>query len=873
MAANNALPPKENALFKRILKCYEQKQYKNGLKFAKQILSNPKYSEHGETLAMKGLTLSCLGKKDEAFEFVRRGLRNNLKSHVCWHAYGLLQRADRKYDEAIKCYRNALKCDKDNLQILRDLSLLQIQLRDLEGYRDTRYQLLVLKPGQKVSWIGYAMAFHLLKDYDMALKILEEFRKTQTQVKQFDIEHSELILYQNSVMIEAGQYKQALGHLTQYASQTLDKLWVQETKADLLLKLKNFSDAELIYRELLERNPENAAYYEGLRASRQPKTEEETINIYRSAVEKFPKALTPKKLLLELLTGDAFKVEVDKFLVNSLRKGVPPLFKMLRFLYKDQDKVKIIEDLVVGYAASLKDCQLFHSDDDEDKECPTALLWTYYYLGQHFDKHGQHEKALGYINSALEHTMTLIELYLVKAKIYKHAGDILNAVKCLDEAQSLDTADRYVNSKCTKYMLRAGLLKEAEEMCSKFTREGVSAMDNLHEMQCMWFELECASHYRKQQQYGEALKKCIEIDRHFSEIIEDQFDFHTYCMRKMTLRSYVDLLRLEDVLRSHKFYFKAARMAIEIYLHLYDHPLSDIDSEQQIDQDNLTPAERKKLKSKQRKKELQEAAKKEKLKQDEQLKQQANKTKVVDPELEGPKEEELNPDKLARPESPLDEAIRFLKPLQMFSPSSIETHVLAFHIYSRKGKLLLMLRSVKRGRSVDPNHPDVHECSVVLLKTVEERKKEQNEMVRKVLEKELQRMFGDATAHQLNQDFIERNTNSLPHVLAGAKMVNLLNPEFQKESLKILMSNILPGSPKCTLKECEAVLSSLTLGEFGNCQEEIADYKEKCRSAYSRAAVFGSTPPSVNGIIENHKHATGKILPESSQLMASNGLH
>jgi hypothetical protein len=28
-------------------KCYEQKQYKNGLKFAKQILSNPKYAEHG----------------------------------------------------------------------------------------------------------------------------------------------------------------------------------------------------------------------------------------------------------------------------------------------------------------------------------------------------------------------------------------------------------------------------------------------------------------------------------------------------------------------------------------------------------------------------------------------------------------------------------------------------------------------------------------------------------------------------------------------------------------------------------------------------------------------------------------------------------
>lgn len=52
-----------------------------------------------------------------------------------WHVYGLLQRSDKIYDEAIKCYRNALKLDKDNLQILRDLSLLQIQMRDLEGYR------------------------------------------------------------------------------------------------------------------------------------------------------------------------------------------------------------------------------------------------------------------------------------------------------------------------------------------------------------------------------------------------------------------------------------------------------------------------------------------------------------------------------------------------------------------------------------------------------------------------------------------------------------------------------------------------------------------------------------------------------------------
>lgn len=130
---------------------------------------------------MKGLILNYCNKKAEAYECAAKGLKNDLKSHVCWHVYGLLQRSDRKYDEAIKCYRNALKCDPDNLQILRDLSLLQIHIRDLEGYKDTRYQLLQLRPTQRASWIGYAMAYHLLANYELANNILEEFCKTQVR--------------------------------------------------------------------------------------------------------------------------------------------------------------------------------------------------------------------------------------------------------------------------------------------------------------------------------------------------------------------------------------------------------------------------------------------------------------------------------------------------------------------------------------------------------------------------------------------------------------------------------------------------------------------------------------------------------------------
>uniref|UniRef100_A0A671R7H7 N-alpha-acetyltransferase 15, NatA auxiliary subunit-like n=1 Tax=Sinocyclocheilus anshuiensis TaxID=1608454 RepID=A0A671R7H7_9TELE len=569
----------------QILKrCYEHKQYRNGLKFCKQILSNQKFAEHGETLAMKGLTLNCLGRKEEAYDLVRRGLRNDLKSHVCWHVYGLLQRSDKKYDEAIKCYRNALKWDKDNLQILRDLSLLQIQMRDLEGYRETRYQLLQLRPAQRASWIGYAIAYHLLEDYEMAAKIVEEFRKTQqTSPDKVDYEYSELLLYQNQLLREAGLNKEALDHLTNYEKQICDKLAVEETRGELLLKLDRAGEATEVYHRLLERNPENWSYYQGLEKALKPKSVEEKQKIYEDAWVKYPKGLVPRRLPLNFLTGEKFRECLDRYLRMNFSKGCPPVFTTLKSLCHQKDNVAIIEELVVGYEKSLRTCKMFNQNDDGKTEPPTTLLWVQYFLAQHFNHIGKQTLALEYINTAIESTPTLIELFLIKAKIYKHAGNIREAARWMDEAQALDTADRFINSKCAKYLLKAGLIKEAEEMCSKFTREGTSAVENLNEMQCMWFQTECALAYKSLNKYGEALKKCHEIERHFVEITDDQFDFHTYCMRKMTLRSYVDLLNLEDVLRMHPFYFKAARTAIEIYLSLHDNPLSDDNKESQAD--------------------------------------------------------------------------------------------------------------------------------------------------------------------------------------------------------------------------------------------------------------------------------------------------
>ncbi|XP_043333663.1 N-alpha-acetyltransferase 16, NatA auxiliary subunit isoform X4 [Cervus canadensis] len=762
---NVQLPPKESNLFKRILKCYEQKQYKNGLKFCKMILSNPKFAEHGETLAMKGLTLNCLGKKEEAYEFVRKGLRNDVKSHVCWHVYGLLQRSDKRYDEAIKCYRNALKLDKDNLQILRDLSLLQIQMRDLEGYRETRYQLLQLRPTQRASWIGYAIAYHLLKDYDMALKLLEEFRQTQqVPPSKIDYEYSELILYQNQVMREADLFQESLEHIETYEKQICDKLLVEEIK------------------------------------------------------------------------GEKFRELLDKFLRVNFSKGCPPLFTTLKSLYYNTEKISIIQELVTNYETSLKTCDFFSPYENGEKEPPTTLLWVQYFLAQHFDKLGQYSLALDYINAAIAGTPTLIELFYMKAKIYKHMGNLREAVKWMDEAQSLDTADRFINSKCAKYMLRANMIKEAEEMCSKFTREGTSAMENLNEMQCMWFQTECISAYQRLGRYGDALKKCHEVERHFSEITDDQFDFHTYCMRKMTLRAYVDLLRLEDILRRHGFYFKAARSAIEIYLKLYDNPLTSESKQQERNSENLSAKELKKMLSKQRR-----AQKKAKLEEErkhvEREHQPKNQKKKRDEEEDSSGlKEELIPEKLERIENPLEEAIKFLIPLKNLVADNIDTHLLAFEIYFRKGKFLLMLQSVKRAFAINRNNPWLHECLIKFSKSVSNHSN-LPDTVSKVLSQEMQKIFVNKDLESFNEDFLKHNAASLQHLLSGAKMMYFLDKSRQEKAIAIatrLDETVKDKNVKTLIKVSEALLD----GSFGSCSSQYEEYRTACHKLLPFTSAF-----------------------------------
>ena len=158
---------------------------------------------------------------------------------------------------------------------------------------------------------------------------------------------------------------------------------------------------------------------------------------------------------------------VKPYLERALQKGIPSLFSDVKNLYTDPFKLQSIQDIIEDIRSSVSQTDRAQPSTSPD---PTDYLWTLYFLGQHYSFLGQHEKALEILHIAMEHTPTLPELYMTKARVLKRAGDPFGAVRAMDDARGLDGQDRYVNTKSGKYRLRAGMINEADKVLGLFTK-------------------------------------------------------------------------------------------------------------------------------------------------------------------------------------------------------------------------------------------------------------------------------------------------------------------------------------------------------------------------------------------------------------------
>ncbi|MDR3547596.1 MAG: hypothetical protein P4M11_04870 [Candidatus Pacebacteria bacterium] len=225
-------------------------------------------------------------------------------------------------------------------------------------------------------------------------------------------------------------------------------------------------------------------------------------------------------LLLKYTTGPTFAKKFDEYIKNATTRAVPSLFSAVKPLYADSAKVALIEDVVTKHIDSLRSKTCF-SDTQDTEQDPTALLWILLFAAQHFDAKKDFKRALELIEETIQHTPTLVEAHTIKARIHKHMGDPVKALESYEQGRILDQADRYLNARCSKYLIRAGKTEEAERMMALFAKE-VNGELNVHDMQCMWYELEMGTAFEKKGALAKAYKMFKYVDQHFATVYDDQ---------------------------------------------------------------------------------------------------------------------------------------------------------------------------------------------------------------------------------------------------------------------------------------------------------------------------------------------------------------
>lgn len=733
------LSSRDAGLFRQVIRNYEEKQYKRGIKAAEQILKkNPR---HGDTMAMKALILNGQGKTDEAFALGKEALTVDMKSHICWHVYGLLYRANKNFEEAIKAYKFALRLEPESTQIQRDLAILQIQMRDYAGYVQSRHAMLQARPQIRQNWTALAIAYHLEGNLAEAERTLITYEETlKNPPPRSDTEHSEAILYKNSIIAETGDIKRALEHLEDAAvERCLDRLSVLERRAEYLTKLERNEEAAAAWRTLIDRNPDHSLYYrklvETLGLAAEGADQEARLAVFDEYAAKMPRCDAAKRLPLDFLTGDLFKERARKYLGPMLDRGIPSLFANLKHLYSDEFKKATLPELVEEYlvaAQAAADSTAAASETNGDAAAKTdsskGVGAALFFLAQHYNYYMSRDlaKADEYCDRAIELDASSVDFNMTKARIWKHKGDLQKASEAMDHARSLDTRDRYINSKAAKYQLRNNENEKALKTVAMFTRpDSTDPMGDLLDMQCIWYLTEDGEAFARTGNTGMALKRFHAIANIFDIWQEDQFDFHSFSLRKGMIRSYIELVRWEDRIREHPFFTRAALDAARLYVSMFDAAQaaangSDAngngtngDANGSSAADAAADAAEKKKAAKKAKKAAEKA---EREAAEKAAKADPNKGKAATAEDGTAKKKDEDPLglKLAATTTPLAEATKFIEPVLQFSPKNIEGQLAGFEIYLRREKYVLALRCLKAAEALDASNETVKKQTATL---------------------------------------------------------------------------------------------------------------------------------------------------------------
>ncbi|KAJ1920547.1 hypothetical protein H4219_001246 [Mycoemilia scoparia] len=835
-SALDGLSHKEQTLFKSVLKLFEIRQYKKGLRTCDQILA--KSPNHGETLAMKGLFLVNLNRAEEGIPIAKEGVMKSISSSISWHVLGLAYRADRNFPEAIKCYHKSIEFDD---AMLRDLAILYSQTCRYQELVETREKIVEKFPKDRMFRVGLAVAYQLNNQLDKAIDTINEVLANETwDVEKQKAEYTELLLYKNWLIELTGDIQKAYDNLKDIKGHVTDITSLISQRANLLFKLGQKEKAAKAYEMLIERNPDSIEYIEkylvchGLSVE-DPKSHKAIVEVLGDLTRRFPTSNVLKIWPLKLVHGDEFRKMAESLTISAFRKEIPSHFNSMKVLYSDQQKEKAMREVVEGILQSLE--RTGSVPNSQNKEEPSCRYWAEYYLSQHYDFVGEHDLALKIIAGLIESSDPSTELLMAKAKILKHIGNLSGAKDVMNEARKLDLSDRFVNNKTAKYMARNGDLEDAENTITMFVRnDAANKLQELVDMQCCWYLYEVAQAHHRQGSLGLALKYYHQIEKIYNDMYDDQFDFHLYVLRKCTFRSYNRLLSWASQLFSKKEFVAAVLGSIECYIQLYD---SQVQASKK--KANETAASTSTNGSSKKS----AGGSKGKGKTKGKSKKAPPPAKVASGKSTKTNQDEDNtkPDftkdpkgqKYLKTPKPLDEALKLLDRLQQVSYRDSRVLCLGFEVYIRKGDLENAFAMLQRLKQTDFNSQSVKIYSVVLLALIS-RSADKGALQPEDIEQvqSLSDEFSDAATKVLE---LASNPKSAQAAFSAIGMLFEAESKERDDGLLTIQKALELDSTTASANDALSVYSALK-SVSGQKSEIVRSVGDHFSSIYSQASCF-----------------------------------
>ena len=569
-----------NPEFQMALKEFDAKRYEKVEKLCDRMISkNPK---DDQALALKGLNYYFLQKPELGEQILKQALKANFKSPVAWHFYAIFHKERGNYSQAMKSYNKALNFAPTNFNIIRDLSYMQLYLRQLDSFVQTCKLGVENKPGMLINWVTLAFSYSLVKDYKSALAALNSVEKLGKEtLKKNDIH--ELKLFNAMIQSKDKKYEEAMNYLIHFKSELIDKPMVYDMIVQNAIKAKKYNIGLDYCTKALNLNPDNInliLYYFIMKINQndfQPKTYNDLLNIQENykylkdmtevlyeLKNNYPKSKIIKNLELSFSQNEEFEKKFENYFINQLEITIPSIFINIQFIYKLQPhKIKIIQKILDKYNANIKSS----SKINDNLDLPIHVAWVYFYEAQHYLFLSELEEAINYINVAIDITPSVIEFYMVAAKIFKHSYMIDNYILAYDKARMLDVGDRYLNAKTAKIYLRSGDIEKNSELMKEFVSDPLTE-ENIKFTETLWYLNECGgaflikkniirSHY--------CFKNVINV---FLAIIKDQVDFYNFCLRRNMLKDLYHTIVFLNGIAKNKYVIQALIKIDIIYNYL-----------------------------------------------------------------------------------------------------------------------------------------------------------------------------------------------------------------------------------------------------------------------------------------------------------------